>query len=229
MIRKFNNKGNKIFSEFIHNLKDASREDTPTFLLHDPEYSEIIDKDRELEKKNFKTRYELGKSLIKNLDGPNLKYRDIYKDEFLWNWITLYYVNELDFITGGKEFPRFLLSNDWKHTIKHLVRTPWYLLTSYGDDVSWLLQKVPNKHDNFIEQIFKRSWLGQNLNILNLCEKLYFDHKKNQIKPSCDRGQNGGLLRLAAEADQLAIIYNIVDMDKEKISKILNSEFDIWK
>ena len=229
MIRKFNKKGNKIFSEFIYDLKNSSLEDIPTFLLYDPEYSEIVDKERELEKKKFKTRYELGKSLIENLDGPNLKYRDIYKDEFLWNWITLFYFNELDFITGGKEFPRFLLSNDWKHTIKHLIRTPWYLLTSYGDDVSWLLQKVPNKHDNFIEQIFKRSWLGQNLNILNLCEKLYFDHEKNQIKPSCDRGQNGGLLRLAAEADQLAIIYNIVDMDKEKISKILNSEFDIWK
>ena len=99
-------------------------------------------------------------------------------------------------------------------------------MTSYGDDVSWLLQKAPNLHDNWIEQIFKRSWIGQNPNILNLCKKLYFDEEKNRIKPGCDRYQNGGLLRLAAESDQLAIIYNILEMNKNKLSKIISSEFD---
>ena len=105
-----------------------------------------------------------------------------------------------------------------------------YALNAYGDKVSWLLQKRANEHTQFIEQIFKRNWMGQNINVINLWKKLYFSESKNRIKTSCDRlRHNGGILRLCSEINQLGVIYNITQMTEEKIKQIIPNEYLEWE
>lgn len=231
MIRRFNNEGHNIFKKFIFDIKaskDANEVDIPDYMLFDDNYTELIDPNIKLEKNNFINRYDFGKSLFENLSKAKTK--DINYDNLFWDWVVLFYFEDLEFGSGGKQTERFLLSNDWRYQIRHLARMPWYMVSIYRDRISWLLQKEPNVHSQFIEQIFKRNWMGQNINVINLCKKLYFSETKKQIKKSCDRlRHDGGILRLCSEINQLGVIYNIVEMSDESIKKILPEEFLVWE
>ena len=94
-------------------------------LVKDPNKTEIVKGDGEVNIKTFSTRFEMGKYIFDALKG--CKYIEIIKDERLWNWLTGFFINQLITEKGGLKKSRYIFRYEFHHAKLHLIRTTWIL------------------------------------------------------------------------------------------------------
>lgn len=138
-LRRLNIQGMQRFRDYLRGGGDGP---VPTHLLDSPDTSEPLEKAVFIAPRTFQDRYEFGCHL-NTLLSP-LDFTEISHDRGLWSALGLFWFDSLcpRDKTGRrdpKEEYRYILSDDYRHYYRHLVRTPWQLVRDHGENARFLL------------------------------------------------------------------------------------------
>ena len=215
---------------FTKKLKDEIED-----LLNDNSFSTEINSGKSLKKQKFKNSYDLGIYLNDILKECNQT--EIYFDEKMWDWITLFHFDVVfsEEMSGYSEH-RYVLSQDWFVRNRHLIRTPWYAVNTYGESAKLFLSKAPYVGSDYLEQFISHRINENFTSSGHIAYNLYFDKKNEKPRPGYSkkfiRKKNkktlvkASLGRLIDKLNQYNEIYDIWSMDPKDIVLLLPKEFE---
>ena len=194
----------------------------------------LLDPDIKLEKKIFKDNFEFGSYIKSKLDSLNQE--QIFYDYLFWDWLSLYYFDVIFHEkTRGLDEKRIFLSADWLTRYRHLVRSPWYMVKTYGNNSKFCLDRITGIGGDYLEQFISHRVIENYLPSAEIANKLYYDNKSGKSIPGFSkiatiRGKKrvivkGSLGRLIAFINRYNEIYNIWDISAEEFLKLLPDEF----
>ena len=227
-LRRFTEDGHQRFREIYENIKisvidegwaKGYKED------HKGHLKELLDK-------TFDTSYELGDYLCSLLSGADKS--EINHDKYLWDWLSLYYFDQIIPLSGksGYDNARIFYNDEWTVRYRHLIRTPWYVISNFGKYAKILKNDKP-----FVGGDYNESFMGQPVitRIPASCEityKLYFDEKLQKQRAGLSKQKNdkpGNIYRLFEQMKQFQCVYNMYELDADSFIKLLPNEFDYLK
>ncbi len=195
---------------FIKAESDYKNSNTLTYvpfdLLNDDNNSEDFEFSEQIEiNKIFRNRYELGNYLydiLKNCDEKN-----IYNNEFLWNWISASLFSSLfPSPRGGGQEIRYILSNNLMYHYRHICYFSWLIFKQFEDKSKVLLTSPVNSISDDYEQIASNRRL-LNINFIKLISEMYLieDLKTKSIK--FKKGVNATKKNIPGTVRRLKTIY----------------------
>ncbi|MER9649026.1 hypothetical protein [Mesorhizobium sp. M0199] len=187
---------------------------------------------------NFKDRYEFGiylRTMLSSLD-PAV----IANDQGIWSALALYWFDVLCPATAaGKREPdkeyRYVLSDDYRHYYRHLVRSPWQLVRDHGVNAQFLLISPKQQahpltvHGEILEQFGGRQQVLASKPIIAAASKMYFDTKTGRPRTGVAGSGRGSARRFGMVLRQLDLTYDPECMADVAFVGILPGEFDRWK
>ena len=253
-VRRFTYQGIKKFKEFIKEKqkeykslskikKDSYHPSVPVkTLLENEELTELMLDASEIEKKNFRNKFELGKYLSDCL--KNCAKNKIVFDIGLWCWITAYYFEKLfPGPKGGVAEERYVLNSDFFGLEKrNLTQFPWQLYTWHGEVSKFLLIDPINSGPERIESLVSRVEIKRNKTILRAAEKLFFDNETKNWKPGAARKRTGKKDTIDEMKEpgsisrfihicrnRMPLTYDTFEMGSDELLKKLPAEFSKWR
>lgn len=126
---------------------------------------------------------------------------------------------------------RYIFSEDFRKSYRHLIRLPYDMLVSNGDYASMLFIYGPvNIQGDYIEQALSRIEFYTNKSIIKTFTDLYFDRGKMKPKRGAQsKTSPGNLRRLSSILKQISLTYDLYSCTSEEIEELLPEEFDPWK
>jgi hypothetical protein len=251
-LRKFTDTGhakyvllyNKIKESVIKNNGDIKKGYTKVLkdeiedLKNDISYSKEVLSGKNLKIQNFKNSYELGVYLNNLLSDCNQI--EINFDEKMWDWITLFHF-DLVFSSSmsGISEHRYILSDDWFIRYRHLIRTPWYAVNTYGNASKLFLSKAAYIGSDYLEQYISHRISENYTPSAVIAYELYYDKEMHKPRPGYSKKfirkkgiktlVKASLGRLIDKINQYNQIYNIWLMEPKDIISLLPKEFDDLK
>ena len=154
----------------------------------------------------------------------------------LWSWLAAWYFDQLcETDTSGKRLLRkeyVYVPQDERLYYRHLVRTPWYVVSQHGETAKFLListrtgDPAPLSRQSYLlDQLAARHFVISSPTLVGAAQRLYTD--KFTGRPTRGAGAKGGgsPRRLALIANQLALTYDTRNMPIENFLKLLPEEF----
>lgn len=234
-LRKLNTEGLNRFEEW---LADGAPGETPLALAKESTTSVPIPYEINLSLDKFSDRFVFGKYLVDAL-AP-LDSLQLSSDRALWTTLALIWFDQIcpNFANGGRRLVRdyhYILSTNYRHYYRHLVRSPWQLVRDNGEAAKFLLlPRIDNpyplmRHGELIEQISGRQSVLRNRSIISAASQLYSDPKSGRpFRGVAGRGR-GSVNRFGMVLKQLDLTFDIEGMKNGKLLGILPTEFDRWK
>lgn len=235
-LRRLNDEGVRLFGEY---LADGAAGDPPLSLLDNPETSDALPFAVVPGTAQFSDRYEFGvylKSLLAPFD-PAV----IANDRNFWSSLALIWFNRLcppqksDTARAVGEEYRYILSDDYRHYHRHLVRSPWQLVRLHGK-YAQLLLVAPRKqdyplsiHGEILEQFAGRQQVLASCPIIEAAFKMYFDPATSRPRMGVAGSGRGSARRFAMVLRQLGLTYDAEAMPDGVLLGILPAEFEKWK
>jgi len=229
-IRCFNQDGMSAFSEW---LREGAAGPVPPDLLRDDSFSSRLCGTELPVERPFPDRYELGCHLVQLLDS--LPAQDISYNAGLWTWLAAKYFGQLSPIgadgtrTLRKEYVYVL--SDQRIYYRHLVRTPWFLVSKHGEACRFLLVSTLNdpaplsRQSYLLDQLAARRFVITSPTLVAAARRLYTDPRTGLPRRGAGAKGQGSPRRLALIANQLSLTYDISDMPVENFMRLLPSEF----
>ena len=192
--RKLNETGVGKFRDYI---RGGATGPPPIHLLVCSEASDLLQFKIQPGTAQFDDRHMFGiylKTLLTEFD-PTV----ISGDTGFWSALALHWFDRLCPPDGsGNRSPKeeyyYVLSTDYRHYYRHLVRSPWQLVKDHGEAARFLLisprkQAHPlSVHGDILEQFGGRQQVLGSRPIVKAANKLYFDHKKKRAEDwSCEQ------------------------------------------
>lgn len=232
-IRKLNKVGLKEFERFIENLRNGGLQNTPTYLLSDPNTSDALEFDLELEESMFSTRYELGVYLRKKLENANMHI--IIGDVGLWSALALFWFDQLCPVkANGSRKPsmvyNYILSENYKHRPRHAIFTTWQLVERHAESSRFMLSRELPVRGELIEQLMARQYLLSCAGVMKAASALYYDRERKTFKKgSTARTSAGCIKRYVDWLQQIEINYDLFSISKDDLLNIMPKEFERFK
>jgi hypothetical protein len=209
----------------------------PETLLIDPQTSNPLPVKIRPARRSFRDRFEFGLYLT-TLLSP-LDVTSILHDRGLWSALALFWFDEICPTIGGhrkldKEY-RYILSGDFRHYYRHLVRSPWYLVREHGINSKFLLLPPVDgphplrRHGEILEQLGGRQAVLRSRPIIAEASRLYTDPRTGRPLKGVSGSGKGSVRRLALVLQQFELTFDCDSMQPGNLLKILPSEFDRWK
>ncbi len=183
-------------------------------------------------------RYEFGKYLLELLNP--LDEHDLSSDRYMWSSLALLWFNHLcpPMQTGRKldKIYRYVLSTDYRHYYRHLVRSPWQLVKDHGENAKLLLLSSSERphplrvHGEILEQLGSRQSILRSKSIIAEANLLFGDPKTGRPRARVASKNVGGTVRrLGIILRQFDLTYDVEDMPPHGLVDLLPKEFDRWK
>jgi hypothetical protein len=234
-LRKLNDEGIARFSEY---LKGGAHGPAPKDLLENPTTSEMTDAPVRMAVRQFTDRYEFGRELAMRLSA--LDPARISGDRGLWTGLALFWFDQLcPPLADGKRTPdneyRYILSTDYRHYYRHLVRTPWQLLRDHGANSRFLLMSASSvtdplrRHGDILEQLGGTQSIIRSKAIIAEASKLYGDPISGRPKKGAAGKGGGSIRRFARVLRQLDLTFDPELLPPGGLVGILPDEFSSWK
>ncbi len=235
-LRKLNSAGIDQFAEYIRGGADG---EPPRELLQRPETSEPVQKKVDLpnDLNALPDRYIFGNRLVDLLKG--FEPSAISNDRGLWSGLALFWFDHICPKKAGgkrtisKEY-HYILSEDYRHYYRHLVRSPWQLVRNHGKNARFLLI-APRKgthplsvHGEILEQFGGRQQVLASREIITAASRMYFDGEKNRPKTGVAGSGPGSARRFGMVFRQFDLTYDPAEMPPEALVGLLPKEFDRW-
>lgn len=233
--RKLNHDGLSQFSNWI--IAGASGP-APLGLLGDPQTSEPLPASINPATTRFSDRYAFGQYL--NTFLAPIETSSAIHDRGFWTALALFWIDQLCPPDGhgnrkpGKEY-RYVLSNDFRHYYRHLVRSPWQLVRDHGphsrflllaaSDDSWPLQR----HGDILEQLGGRQAVLRSKPVIAEASRLYSDLTTGRPRKGVAGSGRGSVRRLALVLQQFDLTFDADSMKLGALNALLPKEFDRWK
>lgn len=232
--RKFNDNGIAAFASW---LKDGGQ-GSPTYLLSDQSMSQPLEFPINPVTYKFRDRYEFGCYLCKLLEPfrPN----DISHDRGLWTALAAFWIDQICPADSSgrrkvKRLYRYILSTDYRHYYRHLVRSPWQLVKDHGVSAKFLLLERNDsdfplqRHGDILEQLGSRQGVLRSRTIVAEASRLYSEPDTGRPKRGVAGSGAGSVRRLALVLQQLDLTYDPDEMKENALLSVLPREFDRWK
>lgn len=236
-LKRLNAKGLNLFGEY---LDAGAKGPAPVELLDSPATSETISKNVILpaEIGVFPNRYVFGNRLSNLLKG--LDPSELANDRGFWSALALFWFDALCPLgAGDRRKPSkdyyYILSEDYRHYYRHLIRSPWQLVRQHGKNAQFLLispreSKYPmSVHGEILENFAGRQQVLASHEIIEAANHLYFDPKSSRPKRGVAGKAGGSARRFGLVFRQFDLTYDMEGMPTGAISDLLPSEFDRWK
>lgn len=233
--RKLNDEGQRRLSEWL--LAGAGGA-IPSGLLVDPETSDPLPVVIRPESRLFADRFEFGQYLGELL--ARLDITTISHDRGLWSALALFWFDQLCPPSEAgerkveKEY-RYILSSDFRHYYRHLVRSPWQLVRDHGEHAKFVLLPPAEspyplrRHGEVLEQLGGRQAVLRSRPIIAEASRLYSDPRTGRPLKGVSGSGKGSVRRLALVLQQFDLTFDPDSMQKGQLLKLLPSEFDRWK
>lgn len=234
-LRRLNDAGIAQFSEYLNSGASGAR---PEHLLSHPDTSEPLAVSVKLSGQMYANRYELGRELVMRLGALDVAL--ISNDRGLWTWLALHLFDQLcPAGVDGKRRPdklyRYVLSGDYRHYYRHLVRTPWQLCRDHGPNSRFLLLAASDgddplrRHGDILEQLGGTQAIIRSKPIIAEASRLYSEPLSGRPKRGAAGKGGGSIRRFARVLRQLDLTFDPELMPPGGLSSILPPEFNGWK
>ena len=234
-LRRLNETGIAQFAQYLSEGAPAAQ---PVHLLSHPDTSEPLAVTIKLVQRDYPNRYELGRDLKMRLSS--LDPAMISNDRGLWTWLALYLFDQLcPPGSDGRRKPdkqyRYILSSDYRHYYRHLVRTPWQLSRDHGPNSRFLLLATNDaaaplrRHGDILEQLGGTQSIIRSRPIIAEASRLYSDPLSGRPKKGAAGKGGGSIRRFARVLRQLDLTFDAELMPPGSLSAVLPVEFDSWK
>lgn len=240
IVRQLTQEGIDAFRDYIEaTRRGENRGPIPSYLLYGSPCSESISQQVEIEQRQFITKYEAAvyfSRVFENLDQEEISY-----NAGLWSWLSLYYLDELSQSNANgtrklKASYCYILAVEqgtirWGQHRNHLLAAPFSVYKRHGEDARMLLKVSVASNPTLTSQIVERQQFSRSRGFIKLINWLYFDGSGN-LKPGSvaktKPTKPGSLFRLFAVFQQLEVNYDIFNMTRDQMMKLLPPEFDEW-
>jgi len=233
--RKLNETGIAAFRDYV---RDGADGPPPHHLLESPETSAPLATALQPGTGQFEDRYVFGvylNTLLRSFDPAAIS-----GDAGLWSALALFWFDRLcPADASGNRSPdkeyRYVLSSDYRHYYRHLVRSPWQLVKDHGEASRFLLisprkQTHPlSVHGEILEQFGGRQQVLGSKPIVKAANKLYFDVKKERPRTGVAGNGRGSARRFGLVLRQLDLTYDPECMTDGAFISILPDEFERWR
>lgn len=226
-------------TRFEQYLVSGAKGSVPHELLSDPEASEPLPFYVRPSDRQFANKQEFGEylnTLLQQFDAASLS-----GDRGLWSALALFWFDQLcPANASGDRQPdkayRYILSADYRHYYRHLVRSPWQLVRDHGQNARFLLLAASDgltplrRHGDILEQLGGTQAIIRSKPIVAAAATLYGDPVTGRPKrgiTSKDRG--GSVRRFARVLKQLELTFDPELLPLSDLSDILPQEFELWK
>lgn len=230
VVSRFTTKG---FDEFVKWIRSGAHGTIPRDLLENSAFSEELPGRKDVPNQQFLDRYEFGQALmnlLKDFDQQAISY-----DRGLWSWLAARYFEQLcpRDADGNRALRKeyvYALSES-RIYYRHLVRAPWYLVTTHGDRCRFLLvarsgDPAPLSRQSYLlDQLAARQFVISSPGLIGVAARLYSDSRTGQPTKGVGAKGSGSPRRLALIANQLSLTYDIHNMPVDSLLKILPEEF----
>jgi hypothetical protein len=235
-LRRLNETGITRFAEYLNEGATGAR---PLHLLSHPDTSEPLAVSIKLNQRNYSNRYEFGRDLTMRLSS--LDPAKISNDRGLWTWLALYLFDQLcPASPDGKhkldKQYRYILSSDYRHYYRHLVRTPWQLSRDHGPNSRFLLLATNDdgvnplrRHGDILEQLGGTQSIIRSRPVIAEASRLYADPLSGRPRKGAAGKGGGSIRRFARVLRQLDLTFDTELMAPGGLSALLPVEFDGWK
>ena len=178
---EFTNEGIATFTKWV---RSGAPGNVPDDLLCDPAFSNPLCETELLIRERFPDRYAFGNRLVKLLslfDSHTISYR-----RSLWAWLAAWYFDQLCEVDGaGKRLLRkeyVYIPQNARYYYRHLVRTPWYVVSQHGEAAKFLLTAMrtddpaPLSHQSaLLDQLAARQFVIASPTLVGTAQRLYTD------------------------------------------------------
>jgi len=232
-IRKLNKLGIKEFEQFIENLRNGGKQNTPDYLLTEPSTSEVLEFDIELEKGLFANRYELGTYLTEKLNDVDIQ--KFIGDSGFWSALALYWFDQLcPLKADGSRKPsmvyNYILSENYNHRPRHAIFTTWQLVELYGEHSRYLLSRELPVRGELIEQLMSRQYFLSCTGVMQAASALYYDSERKTFKKgAAGRSSAGCVYRFVNWLQQIEINYDLFSLSSDDLISLMPKEFERFK
>lgn len=207
----------------------------PFDCLLDPETTDVLPGAGEVEPQDFASRYELASHVLSALQECD--FNRISYAAGLWAWLSLFYVEFFCPVDrqGHRtvlELPRYLLTPEYRHYYRHLIRGAVILVRKNGEYARALLTSRTGRFriSSVFEEVASRQDLISNPGVVELVWRLYFNPKRKTIRVGVTgQGRAGGIRRFAVVLQQLSLNYDLPALTARQIADLLPREFEPWK
>lgn len=233
--RKLNEAGIAEFTDYIR----SGAEGTPPYdLLSSPATSVPLTHSIQPGTAQFDNRYHFGvylNTLLKDFDSASIS-----ADAGLWSALALFWFDRVcPPNSSGERSPekeyRYVLSSDYRHYYRHLVRSPWQLVKDHRAASRFLLIS-PRKQvhplsvqGEILEQLGGRQQVLGSTPIIKAANKLYFDEKKDRPRTGVAGRGRGSANRFGTVLRQLDLTFDPECMSETALIETLPHEFDRWR
>jgi hypothetical protein len=235
VLRRLNETGIAQFSEY---LSGGATGVPPQHLLNHPDTSEPLAATIKLVQRTYTNRYELGRDLTMWLGS--LDAAEISNDRGLWTWLALYLFDQLcpcgtDSKRKLDKQYRYILSSDYRHYYRHLVRTPWQLCRDHGQNSRFLLLATNDgvdplrRHGDILEQLGGTQSIIRSRPVIAEASRLYSDPLSGRPRKGAAGKGGGSIRRFARVLRQLDLTFDPQLMPPGGLCAVLPVEFDGWK
>ena len=222
-LRHFTDRGIAEFSKWLSaGAKGAVTRD----LLVEPEFTQVMAETNLLDRMQFRDRHDFGSHLVQLLDP--FKAREISFNRGLWAWLAAWYFDLLcqpnpDGTRKLREEYAYI-PNEARKYYRHLVRTPWYLVSTHGEASHFLLVSPLNQQSALLEELAARQFIISSPTLISAAKRLYTNPQTGQPLIRMGRGA-GSPRRFALIANQLLLTFDIRAMSVDKLMDLLPVEF----
>ncbi|HEY5713012.1 MAG TPA: hypothetical protein VIT38_14050 [Allosphingosinicella sp.] len=234
VFRKLNDEG---LDEFETWLAAGAPGEVPVHLLSGPTTSVPVP-NVTLGRPETTNRYEFGQWLNAKLAAIDSV--EISVDRHLWSSLALLFFDHIcPPLAGGRRLDkmyRYVLSTDYRHYYRHLVRTPWQLVRDHGENARLLLLPVTDRpyplriHGEILEQLGGRQSVLRSRPLIAEASRLYSDPKTGRPRPRvASKNMGGTVRRLGAVLRQFDLTYDVENLGGGELLQLLPREFDRWK
>lgn len=230
-LSRLNAIGIERFSQWLDLLRGDGSLDPPLGLLDDPDCTEAIGVDVELDAEVFSSRFEAAAKLYATFSAAGLT--GIEQDRGMWAWLSLFYIDSTcPFVKGrrqpGAQARHIPEPHNFQRYYRHLLAGPYRIFRAYRDRpetaMSLLCQPV-HKPGDVVEQIAARQERVTNGGVVGLATRLYVDPDKRQLKRGAGGKGAGSVRRLIDLVDQFELTWDIVLVQPSELASMLPKEF----
>lgn len=228
-IRALNAKGIEVFNDYIFRKRSKENVQPPYYALSDPEYSDELDVSISIEDIEFSSRYEIGTYLTEKFSSINIQ--PYLGHTGFWSWLALFWFEQLSPKKDGQHDPHkeynYILSSDYRHRPRHSIFMTWQLVSQYGEDVRFMLSKVPSVRGELTELLLSRQEILTSTSAIGVASLLYYDANTGIFKRGAAARKSAGCVtRFMSWIQQIQRTYDIFSMSKEELYELLPSEFE---
>ncbi|MEM7680418.1 MAG: hypothetical protein AAF288_00525 [Planctomycetota bacterium] len=218
-LRRFNDKGEKAFIEYLDALRTDARRPVPTDLLDKPTLTEPLEPAIEAEPPadGFATRMDFACWLHDAATAADAEVPR--KDVGFWSWLTLVLFDSVCPANAKGErkvkelawyIPAF---DDARRHYRQALSGSYTVHQLHQDDpsrVAIFLRRPPDSLGHFWYQLASRQDLMSNPSVVSAATRLYYDPVKHKLKPGAVvRNKPGSVFRFVKVLNQLDRVWDL--------------------